>query len=147
MTRQESTPKICGELCPALGRLACGNAEARPAGAYACAAGPNNMPGKIFISYRREDSRGLALGICQYLAREFGPRNVFIDVDMHAGAKFVDVLESRLAECKVLLALIGPNWLNDLFHWSDYCFRKSSGSLAIFGAIRRTSSHRSPSSS
>jgi hypothetical protein len=44
------------------------------------------------------------------LQREFGGRNVFIDVDMQAGLKFPVVLERRLAECKVLLALIGPLW-------------------------------------
>jgi hypothetical protein len=70
------------------------------------------MPQKIFISYRREDAGANALGISQYLEKEFGRKNVFIDVDMRAGAKFPVVLEQRLAECKVLLALIGPEWLN-----------------------------------
>jgi hypothetical protein len=70
------------------------------------------MPGKIFISYRREDSGANALGISQYLEHEFGRKNVFIDVDMRAGAKFPTVLEDRLSECKVMLALIGPGWLN-----------------------------------
>ena len=69
------------------------------------------MPGKIFISYRREDTAANALGIGQYLEHQFGRKNVFIDVDMRAGTKFPDVLQQRLAECKVLLALIGPNWL------------------------------------
>jgi hypothetical protein len=66
------------------------------------------MAGKIFISYRRDDSAANALGIGQYLEREFGGRNVFIDIDMRAGAKFPVELEQRLAECKVLIALIGP---------------------------------------
>jgi hypothetical protein len=70
------------------------------------------MSGKIFISYRRDDSAAIALGIGQYLAKEFGRRNVFIDVDINAGAKFPVVLERRLTECKVLLAVIGPNWLD-----------------------------------
>ena len=70
------------------------------------------MPGKIFISYRREDTAANALGIGQYLEHQFGRKNVFIDVDMRAGTKFPDVLQQRLAECKVLLALIGPNWLS-----------------------------------
>jgi hypothetical protein len=70
------------------------------------------MPGKIFISYRRQDSGANALGIGQYLENEFGRKNVFIDVDMRAGAKFPKVLEQRLAECKVMLVLIGPDWLN-----------------------------------
>jgi hypothetical protein len=30
---------------------------------------------------------------------EFGRKNVFIDIDMRAGAKFPVVLEQRLAEC------------------------------------------------
>ena len=70
------------------------------------------MPKKIFISYRRDDSAANALGIGQYLEHEFGSKNVFIDVDMRAGTNFPSVLEQRLAECKVMLVLIGPNWLN-----------------------------------
>jgi TIR domain len=71
------------------------------------------MAGNIFISYRRDDEgHGIAHGIQQYLEREFGSGKVFIDVDMHAGAKFKNVLELRLAESKVLLALIGPRWLD-----------------------------------
>jgi hypothetical protein len=70
------------------------------------------MPRKIFISYRRQDSAANALGIGQYLEHQFGRKNVFIDVDMHAGANFRTVLEQRLAECKVMIVLIGPDWLN-----------------------------------
>jgi TIR domain len=70
------------------------------------------VPKKIFISYRRDDSAANALGIGQYLEHEFGSKNVFIDVDMRAGTNFPSVLEQRLAECKVMLVLIGPNWLN-----------------------------------
>ncbi len=70
------------------------------------------MSQKIFISYRRDDSAASAIGIGQYLEHEFGGKNVFIDVDMRAGAKFPQVLEARLAECKVMLVLIGPGWLD-----------------------------------
>jgi hypothetical protein len=69
------------------------------------------MPRKIFISYRRGDSAASAIGIAQYLEHEFGRNNVFIDVGMRAGARFPQVLEARLAECKVMLVLIGPGWL------------------------------------
>ncbi len=69
------------------------------------------MANKIFVSYRREDSAANALGISQYLEREFGGKNVFIDVDLRAGAKFPVVLEQRLRECGVVLVLIGPHWL------------------------------------
>jgi hypothetical protein len=70
------------------------------------------MPHKIFISYRRDDSAASALSIGQYLENEFGRKNVFIDIDMRAGVKFPTVLEQRLSECKVMLVLIGPHWLN-----------------------------------
>lgn len=73
---------------------------------------PAQMSRKIFISYRRDDSAASAIGIGQYLEHEFGGKNVFIDVDMRAGAKFPQVLEARLAECKVMLVLIGPGWLD-----------------------------------
>ena len=70
------------------------------------------MSQKIFISYHRDDSAASAIGISQSLENEFGGKNVFIDVDMRAGAKFPDVLETRLAECKVMLVLIGPGWID-----------------------------------
>lgn len=70
------------------------------------------MPEKIFISYRRDDTAANALGIGQYLERQFGHKNVFIDVDLRAGMNFPAVLEQRLAQCGVMLVLIGPGWLN-----------------------------------
>ena len=52
-----------------------------------------SMPLKIFISHRRQDSGANAIGIGQYLEKEFGRKNVYIDVDMHAGTKFPEVIE------------------------------------------------------
>ena len=69
------------------------------------------MPEKIFISYRRDDTAANALGIEQYLERQFGHNNVFIDVDLRAGLNFPAVLEQRLAQCRIMLVLIGPGWL------------------------------------
>ncbi len=70
------------------------------------------MRGKIFISYRRDDSAGTVHGIAQYLGRAFGRNQVFLDVDMISGTNFPRELSKRLSECSVLLALIGPQWLN-----------------------------------
>jgi hypothetical protein len=67
------------------------------------------MPLKIFVSYRRQDTGAAAVGIGQYLEKEFGHKNIYIDVEMHAGAKYPAVIEKRLAECRVLLVLIGPD--------------------------------------
>lgn len=70
------------------------------------------MAGKIFVNYRRDDSAPHALSIAQYLEREFGRANVFLDIDrMRAGEKFPKVLEERLAVSKVMLVVIGPQWL------------------------------------
>jgi hypothetical protein len=71
------------------------------------------MAGKIFVNYRRDDSAPHALSVAQYLEREFGSASVFLDIDrLRPGQKFPKVLEERLTESRVMLALIGPSWLN-----------------------------------
>ena len=70
------------------------------------------MAGKIFVNYRRDDSAANALNVAQYLEREFGARNVFLDIDrMRAGQDFPSVLKDKLSACKVMIAVIGPTWL------------------------------------
>ena len=71
------------------------------------------MAGKIFISYRREDSKYPATRIYEALSRELSRESVFIDVDnIPPGANFVKVLEGWVERCDVLLALIGAGWVN-----------------------------------
>src|SRR5262245_42751061 len=71
------------------------------------------MADKIFVNYRREDVIGTAGRLRDRLADAFGDKNVFMDVDnIEPGADFVEELNSQLAECRVFLALIGPNWLD-----------------------------------
>jgi hypothetical protein len=70
------------------------------------------VPGKIFISYRRDDAAGDARGIRDALARAFGKSNVFMDVDnLLAGQRFDKELEKALSQCDVLIAVIGPRWM------------------------------------
>jgi hypothetical protein len=67
----------------------------------------------VFISYRRGDSMATAGRIRDRLVQEFGRSRVFVDVDdIPHGRDFVEVLESKVAECGVLLAIIGPQWLD-----------------------------------
>ncbi len=69
--------------------------------------------GNIFISYRRGDSIATAGRIRDRLVQTYGRKNVFFDNDDIAhGQDFVKILESKVAECDVLLAIIGPAWLN-----------------------------------
>ena len=67
----------------------------------------------IFISYRREDSEGQARALSIALAKYVGEDSVFMDVDSIAlGRDFRQALHERLETCDVLLALIGPGWLD-----------------------------------
>jgi hypothetical protein len=68
---------------------------------------------KVFISYRRDDSRYPArmihAALCQVIPRD----DVFMDVDsIPPGASFRKILKDWVAQCEVLLALIGPGWLD-----------------------------------
>src|SRR5689334_8201537 len=69
------------------------------------------MP-KIFISYRRADSRAYAGRIYDRLVEAFGKDSVFKDVnDIPIGADFRETLHESIAASDVLLVLIGPQWL------------------------------------
>jgi len=68
---------------------------------------------KAFINYRREDSGAYAGRIQDRLAPEFGRGNLFMDVDsIPIGADFVKTLGDEVGKCNVLLAVIGPKWLD-----------------------------------
>lgn len=70
------------------------------------------MSGKIFISYRRDDESGHAGRLFDGLQMAFGPKNLFMDVDnIEPGQDFFEVLEQRVAECDVFLAVIGSRWI------------------------------------
>jgi hypothetical protein len=71
------------------------------------------MAAKVFISYRRGDSAGYAGRVMDRLDRELGRDLVFMDVDaIPLGTNFSNVLHEEVAKCGVLLAVIGPNWLD-----------------------------------
>ena len=70
------------------------------------------MAGKIFINYRRGDDPGFAQALLGRLEHDFPAEQLFIDVDnIPPGEDFVQVLQSQVAQCDVLLAMIGKNWL------------------------------------
>jgi penicillin-binding protein 1A len=67
----------------------------------------------IFIGYRRDDTADVAGRIYDSLARRFGRNRVFKDVDsLHPGADFAEHIQQILPRCRVMLVLIGPNWLD-----------------------------------
>ena len=70
------------------------------------------MSGKIFVSYRRDDAAGDARGVRDGLVARFGKSNVFMDVDnLLAGQRFDKELAKALTACDVLVAIIGPRWM------------------------------------
>lgn len=67
----------------------------------------------IFISYRRDDSAGYAGRLYDRLVAHFGADIVFMDVEgIEPGTDFVKAIEGAVASCKVLIVLIGNQWLN-----------------------------------
>lgn len=68
--------------------------------------------GTLFISYRRDDSRGFAGRLEDDLSERFGDAQVFRDREIPAGTDFAAYLERHLAEAEVVLVVIGPNWLD-----------------------------------
>jgi tetratricopeptide (TPR) repeat protein len=70
------------------------------------------MSGQIFISYRRQESGWSARSLHDRLCREFNPDQIFMDLDaISLGEDFVDAIETTVAICDVLVAVIGNNWL------------------------------------
>jgi hypothetical protein len=68
-------------------------------------------PGRIFLSYRREETDFPAGWLHDRLAAHFGRDQVFRDVDdIPLGASFPEVIAKAVASCDVLLALIGAQW-------------------------------------
>ena len=73
---------------------------------------PGVVPSKIFLNYRRADDAGSVQAVYAHLERFFDG-DLFMDVEgqIAAGEDFVDALRGHLAACDVLLAFIGPRWL------------------------------------
>ncbi|MDA8563902.1 TIR domain-containing protein [Mariniblastus sp.] len=66
---------------------------------------------EIFVSYRRSDSQAETGRIYDYVAKRFGEKNVFKDVDaIRSGDNFRELINSAVDGCKCLLVIIGPDW-------------------------------------
>jgi hypothetical protein len=73
---------------------------------------PPAAAGRIFISYRREETAYAAGWLFNRLADHFGRGQVFKDVDsIELGDDFVQVITNAVGSTNVLLALIGDQWL------------------------------------
>lgn len=70
------------------------------------------MP-RVFISYRRDDSLPYAGRLYDGLTARFGEDQIFMDIDtIEPGADFVEVIESTIARCDAMVAVIGKRWIS-----------------------------------
>jgi hypothetical protein len=68
--------------------------------------------GAVFINYRTEDSHSYGALLYSELSRRFGPELVFRDAEsIPAGADYVERLLGRVRQARVVLAVIGTQWL------------------------------------
>ncbi len=71
-----------------------------------------SLPGRIFISYRRQETGWPARQLYDVLVNHFPPEQVFKDVDnIDPGDDFIERIAAAVGSCDVLLVLIGPRWL------------------------------------
>jgi cellulose biosynthesis protein BcsQ len=85
------------QLTPLLNRLAPASGDGAP---------------KLFISYRRTDS-GYVGRIFDRLQVEFGSDAVIMDIEnIEFGVHLEEIIRDRIAKCDVMLAVIGPEWLD-----------------------------------
>lgn len=69
------------------------------------------MAHRVFISYRHDDSKLFADLLYDHLVRRFGRRAVFFDEGIEGGQNWRREIERASATSKVVLAVIGPQWL------------------------------------
>jgi hypothetical protein len=69
-------------------------------------------PPRIFVSYRRADTRDIAGRLRDGLVVRYGSANVVQDAEsFEYGLDFVEEYERAISRSDVLLALIGPDWV------------------------------------
>jgi endonuclease/exonuclease/phosphatase family metal-dependent hydrolase len=71
------------------------------------------LANRIFLNYRRADSRAEADRLYRLLCTRFGEEQVFRDMDtIRKGHDFADVIDDNLATCAAAVVLIGRAWLD-----------------------------------
>ena len=75
--------------------------------------GTPDAPGvlRIFISYRRQDGPSYARELYRELGTHFPDSQIFWDIKMEPGVDFEEEIERAVGSCDVLVAVLGPRWL------------------------------------
>src|SRR5512145_1622371 len=70
---------------------------------------------RIFISYRRHDHPDFVERIRDWFLLRYGRDSVFMDFDnIPPFTRFADYIRQRVRECDVLIAIVGPSWMDTL---------------------------------
>jgi hypothetical protein len=76
------------------------------------------MAAAIFISYRHADSRSATERLYEAITRELAADQVYLDdVSTAAGDDWEPALRSAVAGARLVIAVIGPNWLRAADPW------------------------------
>ncbi|MGH3506723.1 MAG: toll/interleukin-1 receptor domain-containing protein, partial [Nocardioidaceae bacterium] len=68
---------------------------------------------KVFVNYRRRDTKHVAGRLRDVIAARYGSQSVFMDVDsIGAATDFVVEIDNALRKTKVMVILIGEDWLD-----------------------------------
>jgi hypothetical protein len=86
---------------------------------------------EIFISYRRSDVPAAAGRLAERLSEHIGLRRVFLDTHSIApGTTFDNRIDEALAQCRLVICLIGPRWeISRLGNNADYVRREIEAAL------------------
>jgi hypothetical protein len=83
----------------------------QPARSPSSSPSASDRAGKVFLSYRRDDSADVAGRMYDRLVQRFGKEQVFKDVDsIRLGVDFRRHLQQAVGECDILLAVVGDRW-------------------------------------
>jgi len=67
---------------------------------------------RVFVNYRRSDTRHVAGRLRDLIVARFGESSVFVDVEsIEPGLDYVTAIDKAVATCDVMLVLIGDGWL------------------------------------
>jgi hypothetical protein len=67
---------------------------------------------RVFVNYRRGDTRHVAGRLRDLIVARFGEESVFVDVEsIEPGLDYVSAIDKAVASCDVMLVLIGEGWL------------------------------------
>jgi hypothetical protein len=84
-------------------------------------AAPPAPPIKIFINYRRADVDAWADGVSDQLKARLPDARVFMDIDgsIPLGRPWANWLDSQVADCDLMMVLIGRSWVEEFKARSD----------------------------